>query len=270
MKRLLQGRPLGHPLHVMLVHLPIGLWVLSFAFDVIAMFDSASEKPTAKPALYTLLAGLLLAIPAAIAGLADYSDIRRDHPARKDATWHLWLNVSAILVFGVSAVIRLAETGPALLHAGVSALGVTLILYSGYLGGKMIYDDGVGVGRHRRSHDAAAQTLVVNAPHDGGFVDVMDASELSEGIPVRADVNGHVMVIVRLSGQVYAFQEFCTHRFAPLSEGAFAGGRVTCPWHRSCFDVRTGKAVDGPAKVDLKTYRAREERGRIHLEIPSS
>ena len=27
MKRLLQGRPLGHPLHVMLVHLPIALWL---------------------------------------------------------------------------------------------------------------------------------------------------------------------------------------------------------------------------------------------------
>jgi nitrite reductase/ring-hydroxylating ferredoxin subunit/uncharacterized membrane protein len=269
MKRLLQGRPLGHPLHVMLVHLPIGLWGLSFALDVIALFDGASEKPMGKPALYTLVAGLFFAIPAAITGLADYSDIRRDHPARKDATWHLWLNVSAILVFSVSAVIRLTETGPAPLHASVSALGVALILYSGFLGGKMIYDDGVGVGRHRRTHDASAQTLVVNAPHDDGFVDVMDASELSEGIPVRADVNGHVLVIVRLGGHVFAFQEFCTHRFGPLSEGAIAGGRVTCPWHRSCFDVTTGKVVDGPAKADLKTYVVREETGRIRIEIPS-
>ena len=269
MKRFLQGRPLGHPLHVMLVHLPIALWLLSFAFDLIELFGGPREKPVGKPALYTLLAGLFFAIPAAITGLADYSDIRRDHPAREDATWHLWLNVSAILVFSVSAVLRLTETGPAPLHAGVSALGVALILYSGYLGGKMIYDDGVGVGRHRRTHDAATQTLVVNAPHDDGFVDVLDTSELSESIPVRADVNGHVLVIVRLGGQVYAFQEFCTHRFGPLSEGAFADGRVTCPWHRSCFEVKTGKVVEGPAKVDLKTYVVREGVGRIRVEIPS-
>jgi nitrite reductase/ring-hydroxylating ferredoxin subunit/uncharacterized membrane protein len=268
MKRLLQGRPLGHPLHVMLVHLPIGLWVLSFVLDVM---DLIAKTATHKPALYTLLAGLFFAIPAAITGLADYSDIRRDHPARQDATWHLRLNVSAIVVFSLSAVLRLTETGPHLLHASISALGVALILYSGYLGGKMIYDDGVGVGRHRRTHDAPKQTLVVNAPQDkNGFVDVMDAGDLSDGVPVRADVNGHVIVIVRQSGEAYAFQEFCTHRFGPLSEGAFADGRVTCPWHRSCFEVQTGKVVDGPAKVDLKTYRMREAHGRILVEIPTS
>ena len=34
LKQLLQGRPFGHPLHPILVHLPIGLFFLSFAIDV--------------------------------------------------------------------------------------------------------------------------------------------------------------------------------------------------------------------------------------------
>ena len=86
------------------------------------------------------------------------------------------------------------------------------------------------------------------------FVAVADASQLQEGETLRADIDGTVIAIAKVDGQLYAFQEFCTHRYGPLSEGALNGAEIECPWHRSCFDVRTGKVTQGPAKMDLKTY----------------
>jgi nitrite reductase/ring-hydroxylating ferredoxin subunit len=94
-------------------------------------------------------------------------------------------------------------------------------------------------------------------------VTVADADSLRAGEMLRAEVNGNVMAIARVGSDYYAFQEFCTHRYGPLSEGALTGKEVQCPWHRSCFDIRSGKVTQGPAKVDLKTYEVKVEDGKI-------
>ena len=86
---------------------------------------------------------------------------------------------------------------------------------------------------------------------------------------MRVDINGVVVAIARVDQALYAFQEFCTHRFGPLSEGEVRGCEVVCPWHNSRFDVRTGKVIKGPAKVDLRIFRVETREGKIWLEIPS-
>src|SRR5687767_4557324 len=100
MKRFLQGRVIGHPLHPILVHLPIGLFVLSLIFDVIAL---TRDGAYAEPAFYTMALGVLTALVAAAPGFADYSDIRRDAPARKIATRHMILNLSAVALYIVNS-----------------------------------------------------------------------------------------------------------------------------------------------------------------------
>ena len=70
-------------------------------------------------------------------------------------------------------------------------------------------------------------------------------------------------MLLRSRGELHAFQEFCTHRYGPLSEGTVDGANIVCPWHRSCFETRTGKVTGGPAEVELKTYPVRERDGRI-------
>jgi nitrite reductase/ring-hydroxylating ferredoxin subunit/uncharacterized membrane protein len=268
LKRVLQGRPFGHPLHPMLVHLPIGLWGLSFVLDVIGLVTGRDDAALGRAAFYMLIAGLLAAALAAITGFADYTDIRKDHPGRKTATLHMILNLAAFVVFAISAAVHHHGPGMAVLYTIISAIGVALVGFSGYLGGVLVYDDGVAVGRHRSTFVEQPRTLTVNAPPDAGWVDVMDADDLPQGVPVRADVNGHVMVLLRPgAGALCAFQEFCTHRCGPLSEGTVEDGQITCPWHRSRFDVHTGKPTHGPAKVDLKLYTVREEGGRIQVGV---
>ena len=103
-----------------------------------------------------------------------------------------------------------------------------------------------------------------------GFLAVAEVARLPERQTLRVDVDGTVMVVAHADGQFYAFQEFCTHRFGPLSEGCLKEGQVECPWHRSRFDVRTGKVLHGPAKVDLKSYSVRVCQGKICIELAAT
>ncbi len=266
-KDFLQGKPLGHPLHPMLVHLPIGLFFLSFIFDIASKSFDAGERSRAfvLPAFYTMSVGVFFAIVAAVPGLADYSSIRRDHPARKTATWHMILNVAVVALYIVNLVIRNRTHDPFAASVAntpflLSFVAIGLLSFSGYLGGKMVYDDGIGVGRHRRTRGRTPRETIVT---DG----TISESLLGEGDSLRLDINDTIVTVAKVDGQLYAFQDFCTHRFGPLSEGTFQGTTVKCPWHGSCFDMRTGKVTEGPAKEDIRVFPIEVRDGRVRIRV---
>jgi nitrite reductase/ring-hydroxylating ferredoxin subunit/uncharacterized membrane protein len=269
-KRMIHGSPFRHPLHPALVHYPIGLFLLGVLFDIFSMLQGGDWLY--KAALYTIGGGLGMGLITAVPGLVDWSEIRSDHPGKRTATIHMILNLSAVGLFAASFLIRLNETGQeivATLPFLLSLAGLIVIFISGYLGGKLVYDQGIGVGRYRRLTRLPSHTIKVKLSQaSDGFIPVADESDLDEGETVRVDVNGEVMTIARYEGKYYAFNEFCTHRFGPLSEGAISGGEVECPWHRSCFDIKTGKVTDGPAKIDLKTYEVSVKEGKIGVKPP--
>jgi nitrite reductase/ring-hydroxylating ferredoxin subunit len=71
-------------------------------------------------------------------------------------------------------------------------------------------------------------------------------------------------VAVARTGRGYvAFQDRCTHKGGPLSDGVLACGTVQCPWHGSQFDVRTGRVKAGPADTDIETYDLHKEQKKI-------
>ena len=268
----LQGRWLRHPLHPAIVHFPIGWWVLGGVFDVAGRIGDGATW-LARAAFYVILAGTIAALLAAVPGFVDYADIRRDHPAKRTATWHMGLNLAAVALYAISLVLRYPRLDDAGGRAPTAAIALSLlalgmVLFSGYLGGVLVYDDGIGVGRHRRKTPTPRETIKISThPPTDDFIDVAGLAQLPDRHTLRADVNGHVMTIARVDGQVYAVQEFCTHRCGPLSEGAFCDHAIECPWHRSRFDLKTGKAVEGPAKVDLRTYEVEVRDGRIRVRV---
>jgi nitrite reductase/ring-hydroxylating ferredoxin subunit/uncharacterized membrane protein len=268
LKAFLQGKPFRHPLHPALVHFPIGLFILSLILDLASYLWDTSNV-VARASFYAMALGLVGALLAALAGFADWSDIRMDHPAKKTANIHMTLNLTATALFGVNWLLRMGQpdlTATPFIPLLLSFVGVGIILVSGYLGGTMVYDDGIGVGRHRRETRAPRKTIDVSMfERQDGWVAVCDADGLKDGGTLRIDWSGTIIAIARRGDQVYAFQEFCTHRYGPLSEGKLYDYQVECPWHRSCFDIRTGKVVEGPAKVDLKTYSATIRAGKIFL-----
>ncbi|MGH2532124.1 MAG: DUF2231 domain-containing protein [Thermomicrobiales bacterium] len=268
-KAVLQGRPFGTPLHAIVIHFPIGLFLLAVIFDLwAAAFDGGNEAVRA--AFACIVFGIVTALVAAVPGFADWWEIRADHPAKKTATTHMALNLIAVALFLVSAALRIGERDaadtPTL--AVLTALAALAVLgYSGYLGGTLVYASGIGVGRHRRSTNIPERTLSVTAKglDAGRYVPVAADHQLGEGETLRVDLDGTIVTIARANATLYAVQEFCTHRFGPLSEGKVQNDQIECPWHRSCFDLRTGKVTNGPAKVDLKTFDVIALNGTIYL-----
>lgn len=268
LKDLLQGKPFGHPLHPAMVHFPIGLFVLSLIMDF-ATYLLTDPGILYRGTLYSLGFGIGMGLLAALAGFPDWLDIRSDHPSKRTATLHMLLNLLAIALFVLNFGLRVGGNGIEVtppLFVGLSLVGVGVISVSGYLGGKMVYDDGIGAGQHRRHSPTPKETIHVSSGNSAdGWAVVTQADSVQEGETLRVDFDGHVLAIVKLDGEIYAFQEFCTHRYGPLSEGSFHDHQVECPWHRSCFDIRNGKVTQGPAKLELKTYPVTVQDGNIVL-----
>ncbi|PYK61745.1 MAG: hypothetical protein DME43_01770 [Verrucomicrobia bacterium] len=274
LKDALEGKPLRHPIHPMLVHFPIGFLVLSFLLDLVSM--AFPEVPNlVRGSFYAMLLGIITALLAAVPGFVDYSDIRRDHPGKTTATRHMTLNLMVVAIYGINLWIRssaLSHPKISLLPLLLSIIGIGLLSVSGYLGGRLVYDQGIAVGRHKRRTATPQDTLYLSTGYlasgaEISFVPVPDAEQLGNGETLRVEIDKLVMTIARIDNQLYGFQEFCTHRFGPLSEGSFHGFNVQCPWHNSCFDIRTGKVTNGPAKVDLKTFKIEMRDGKVGVLV---
>jgi nitrite reductase/ring-hydroxylating ferredoxin subunit/uncharacterized membrane protein len=268
-KEVIEGKPIRSPLHPALVHLPIALLPLSVFLDVASWIFARPELYLVRCAFIAIAAGIGTAILAAVAGAVDYSSIRNDHPAKKTATLHMVLNLIAVGLFALSLGLRyealdLARTELAPLI--VSLVGLGVLGYSGYLGGDLVYNDGIGVGRHQRRTPLPEKTIKPQSIHSGTAV-IGPAPLVKEGETARVDVNETTVTVARASGKLCAFQDFCTHRYGPLSEGKIENGEVVCPWHGSRFSTATGKVTQGPAKVDLRTFPVEEKDGNVHVKV---
>ncbi len=80
-------------------------------------------------------------------------------------------------------------------------------------------------------------------------------AELLPGQIGLVAVDGEDVTVVNLQGTYYAVQNECTHAYGPLNEGELDGNGIVCPWHDSCFDVRDGSVMRGPADEALRSYR---------------
>jgi uncharacterized membrane protein len=104
-KDLLEGKPLRHPIHPMLVHFPIGFLVLSFLLDLVSLAFPGTPN-LVRGSFYAMFLGIITALLAAVPGLVDYSDIRRDHPGKSTATRHMTLNLMVVAIYGINLWIR--------------------------------------------------------------------------------------------------------------------------------------------------------------------
>lgn len=131
-----------HPIHPMLVPLPIGLWVFSFACDVIARF-AGDPSVWHTVALYTMVGGIVGALAAAVFGLIDLLSLH-DRPIRKTALAHMGINLTVVVIYAINTWVRLGDRA-APNAIWLSLLGIVLLVVSGWLGGKMVYTAGVAV-----------------------------------------------------------------------------------------------------------------------------
>lgn len=131
----------GHPIHPMLVQFPIVCFILTFIFDVVYTRGQTGVAPYAN---WILAIGLVMAALAAVAGLTDFLGDKRIQGA--DAVKHMLANVTAVILEVVNLVLRwnnpdfIGSTG-----IYISGIVVLILVYSGWLGGKLVYIHGIAV-----------------------------------------------------------------------------------------------------------------------------
>jgi nitrite reductase/ring-hydroxylating ferredoxin subunit/uncharacterized membrane protein len=243
----LTGTWLGHPLHPVLVMVPIGSWTSASLIDV-----AVGRSTTAARRLIGV--GLLAALPSALSGLADWSDTGGSE--QRVGVTHATLNSVALALYGASwwTRRRAGRTGAGGSTGAVLALaGMAVATGAGYLGGHLIYAQGVGVDTnafHTGPQDWTTVAAIDDLPDKGGLAVTAGQGRL---------------LLVRQGTEILALGNRCSHRGAPLSDGSVSDGCVTCPWHGSRFDLRTGDVVAGPATVGQPVYETKVLAGQIQV-----
>jgi nitrite reductase/ring-hydroxylating ferredoxin subunit len=236
----LDGVWLGAPLHPALTDVPLGAWTAAAALDL-AGSDAADD---------VLAVGVLAALPAALTGLNDWSHLK-DEPRRIGIVHALLNTMGLTLNVGSLALRRDGRRGLARVLSGVGLLGV---LYSAHLGGRLSF--GLGI---RVNHTA------FESPRDR-FAPVLDAADLEDGKLHRVELEGEAVLVAQCEdGEVCAISAVCSHLGGPLHEGKREGDTVTCPWHGSRFDLRTGAVEGGPAVYAQPRYETRVRAGKVEI-----
>jgi nitrite reductase/ring-hydroxylating ferredoxin subunit len=249
LRDVLHGRQLGHPLHPVLVQVPMGAWLSSAVLD----FVPGARRPA------RLLVGLgtLAAVPAALAGWADWAE--QHEQQMRTGLVHAAANASAVSLYGASFVVRGRRPmlGRALGLGGLACVGV-----GGFVGGHLAYRQAAGANKTE-----AVPHLVEPGWHRLGLV-----AELTAGKPVRWML-GEVPVVAVLGedGTVDVLAGRCSHLSGPLSEGDVADGCVTCPWHGSVFSLSDGSVVRGPATAPQPCFETRiDADGTVAVCLPGA
>lgn len=145
----------GHPIHPMLVTIPIGLWVFSLVCDLVAMRSSAPASWSAA-SYYAMVGGIIGALAAALPGLVDLLSLKT--PIRSTAIKHMALNLTVVILYVINAWTRHQGSVSAGVSLGLSVIAVAMLLVSGWLGGKMVYEAGVAVHADASGETARAGT----------------------------------------------------------------------------------------------------------------
>jgi 3-phenylpropionate/trans-cinnamate dioxygenase ferredoxin subunit len=81
-----------------------------------------------------------------------------------------------------------------------------------------------------------------------------------------ASVDGIEVAVVGTTTGLLAFDDTCTHRACPLSEGLIEDGTVVCPCHKSRFDLTTGEPLNGPATEAIRIRRVEHDGTNLRIE----
>ena len=142
---------MGHPLHPLLIILPVGFFLATLLFDVV--FWLTANAAFATGATWLLGAGLVGAVLAATTGLIDFLGDGRIR-ALSDAWQHAIGNVILVLIQLFSFYQRYRYGASAVVPMGLvlSLIAAGIMLFTGWKGGEMVF-------RHRVAvYDAPGET----------------------------------------------------------------------------------------------------------------
>ncbi|KAI9145043.1 aif-like mitochondrial oxidoreductase [Paraphysoderma sedebokerense] len=100
-------------------------------------------------------------------------------------------------------------------------------------------------------------------------VTVCQVDDLKDGEKKEFTVGENKKVLVsRIKSQFYATSHLCPHYKAPMVKGVLTSdGRLMCPWHGACFNVKTGDIEDAPSVDSLVHFPTRVKDGQVFVSF---
>ena len=133
-----------HPVHPMLVPLPIGFLTAALISDIV--FVNTRDVFWAQASYWLILGGLIAGLIASAMGLIEILGIQRAR--RMKMAWiHGLGNLLALAITAINFYLRNENMSEAIVPTGLtlSILTSAIMLVTGWLGGEMSYRHGVGV-----------------------------------------------------------------------------------------------------------------------------
>ena len=134
----------GHPIHPMLVTIPIACFVGTLLTDI--AYWRTAEMTWANFSAWLLTVGVIVGILAAIAGLTDFVG-GRGIRAQPTAWLHMAGNLVALVLSFFNMLIHTRDAWTSVVPTGLilSALVVIVLIFTGWLGWGLVYRHHVGV-----------------------------------------------------------------------------------------------------------------------------
>lgn len=134
----------GHPLHPMIIPLPITFLITVLITDIVWWFTG--DDFWARVSIWLLGAGVVTGMLAGIVGSIDFFTIKQ---AREGSSgWiHAVGNIAVIIIAAINWIIRIDALESAILPWGVimSAIVALLLVITGWYGGELSYRYRIGV-----------------------------------------------------------------------------------------------------------------------------
>jgi uncharacterized membrane protein len=143
---LIKGFP-GHPLHPPLTDATIGTYTVATVLAVLSALG-VSEGNTAHAWWLALVIGVVITVPTALTGFADWLTIDTGTPLFRTATAHMIAMVSATVLFLIAALVGHGAYTDAEVDAGgliLTILGFATLTLGGWLGGAVVFTHGMRV-----------------------------------------------------------------------------------------------------------------------------
>jgi toluene monooxygenase system ferredoxin subunit len=97
------------------------------------------------------------------------------------------------------------------------------------------------------------------------FTRAIANSEVWDGEMLGLDVDGAAVLLVRIDGQLHAYEDRCLHRQVPLSDGELQGWRLRCAVHEWEYDLRSGECIN-PRDRCLRRYPIQVRDGFVFID----
>jgi len=143
---LYRGTP-GHPLHPPLTDATIGIYTFATVAAVLSKVGIAEEKAAQAWSL-ALIVGLIVSLPTALTGFADWVRIQRGTPLFRTATAHMIAMLVATAFFLIAIGAGYGDGSDGVLPGGafiLTLVGFFMLTLGGWLGGALVFNYGMRV-----------------------------------------------------------------------------------------------------------------------------